>query len=68
MATATAYVGATFQLLFTAMSVAAGVFFATLPRWDAVGAMALMAGLSAYAVVKNDWPRTWKPLLTKKSS
>ncbi len=65
MATLGAYIGSTFQLLFTAASVGFTVFFATLPHWGGAGVCAVMAAISSYVVVSNDWPKTWKPLLTK---
>lgn len=65
MATPAAYVGSTFTLLLALDSAAAAVrsvtegFPVIMPV--VTGVIALISG---YAVVANDWLKTWKPLFT----
>jgi len=68
MVTAAGYAGATFSLLLTVAGLGGAVWslVAGLPPImpAATGGIGLIAGAM---VVLNDWPRIWKPLLTRKS-
>lgn len=57
------YMGPTFTLLMTLGAVAMDVFFAVKGVPVGIASMTAMAAISAYIVVKVDWPRVWKPLL-----
>ena len=56
-------VGATFSLVMTVGALAGAAYFATLSLWPVtvcLGCIALVTGV----MVKSDWAKTWKPLLT----
>lgn len=60
------YIGATFALLLTLASLGFAVLFATIPHWGGVVVSLSMAAMVGWGMVySNDWPKYWKPLLTK---
>ena len=65
MATGAAYAGATFTLLMTLGSTAGAVYFGLTEVWVGVLSLGAMSAIGGLVVVKNDWPRVWKPLFVK---
>jgi len=73
MVTPAAYLGATFTLLMTLGSAAGAVivaFYVNAEPSKVLGFVITLGILSLICgsmVIRNDWPRVWKPLLAGKS-